>query len=317
MLAYLGTFCSIAFLAIMEFYLRHPNDHLLQLLWLFLRLGELWLKNNSFSGPIPSEIGMLSELGALHVHSVWRAHCCAELLLIDTTHETDCSFLFETAWLDFSFNLLTSSIPSDLGSLANLSKLSLKFPWSPWFYFRSFVPNLKTNSVYLFVCLLFLLYSGTRFEQQCTQWSNTDRAGTADSIKYVCRWRIVLLFLSAFFGDIHTLTTDKIVVLPTCLGLKLINCFPFFAMGQLPWMRAEMQTWGSLPMSSYSSVTVRTWPTRMRLVCANFDEIGRRGKHASFSLENSKEYWSTVMPGRLAWYLSLVRSSIDRHKKGI
>jgi high-affinity nickel permease len=93
------------------------------LLVIFHYTADLWLNDNSLTGTIPSEVGLMSNLGESSV--VWLLvvmivlscvfHCT--LMLACHIHSTDT--------LALSGNSLTGTIPSEVGLMSNLCESSV------------------------------------------------------------------------------------------------------------------------------------------------------------------------------------------------
>jgi len=75
-------------------------------------LEELYFSFVDFSGSIPTELGMLSELRALILY--WNE--------LDGPIPTELGRLTNLEYLELTNNMLSGTIPTELGVLSNLSK---------------------------------------------------------------------------------------------------------------------------------------------------------------------------------------------------
>jgi hypothetical protein len=95
----------------------------LMLAFMFHSIDYLWLINNNFTGTIPSQIAMMSNL---------CESCVAWLLVVMIVLSCvfHCTlmlafFFHSTAWLSLYNNSLTGTIPSEVGLLPKLSESSI------------------------------------------------------------------------------------------------------------------------------------------------------------------------------------------------
>jgi hypothetical protein len=116
----------------------------------FHTTAELYLSENSLTGTIPSEVGLLTKLSELSV--VWILvvrivlSCVCHCTLMLACH------IHSTAYLSLWGNSLTGTIPSEVGLLTKLSELSVV-----WLL----VVMIALSCVFFIVlsCLLVIFYS--------------------------------------------------------------------------------------------------------------------------------------------------------------
>jgi hypothetical protein len=84
--------------------------------------GSLWLYDNSLTGTIPSQVGLMSNLGESSV--VWLLVVMIALCVFHCTLMLACH-IHSTAGLYLYDNSLTGTIPSEIALLSNLSESSV------------------------------------------------------------------------------------------------------------------------------------------------------------------------------------------------
>jgi hypothetical protein len=93
------------------------------LLVIFHSTAALYLYDNGFTGMIPSQIALMSNLG--ESSAVWLLVVMIVLCVFHCTLLLACHFFYSTAVLDLSDNSLMGTIPSQIALMSNLCESSI------------------------------------------------------------------------------------------------------------------------------------------------------------------------------------------------